>query len=84
MTTVIVYTTAHCSYCNFAKKLLDAKKVAYQEIRIDLSEDKRIEMEQLSGRRSVPQIIINGKAIGGFDDLAALDKSGQLDPLLQT
>ena len=82
MATVIVYTKANCSYCVFAKKLLDAKQVAYQEIRVDLDEKKRIEMEQLSGRRTVPQIFINDNPIGGFNALSALAKSGELDKLL--
>lgn len=84
MAIVIIYTKANCAYCVFAKKLLDAKQVAYQEIRIDLDDQQRVEMEKLSGRRTVPQIFINGQAIGGFNDLSALAQNGQLDKLLQS
>ena len=84
MTKVIIYTSATCSYCDWAKKLLDNKKVRYEEIRADLDPAKRIEMERLSGRRTTPQIFINDQPIGGFDDLSALDKSGKLNELLKT
>jgi glutaredoxin 3 len=79
---VIIYTKASCPYCDWAKQLLDHKKLSYQEIRVDLDPEKRTEMESLSGRRTVPQIFINDKAIGGFDDLSALAKSGELDKLI--
>ncbi len=82
MANIIIYSTAHCPYCAWAKQLLDKKKVSYQEFLIDSDPDKKIEMERLSGRRSVPQIFINNQPIGGFDNLSALDKSGQLDKLL--
>jgi glutaredoxin 3 len=81
---IIIYTGANCSYCTWAKNLLDAKNLPYQEIRIDLDEKKRVEMEQLSGRRTVPQIFINDQHIGGFDDLSALAKSGKLESLLES
>jgi glutaredoxin 3 len=82
MAHVIVYTTEYCPYCVQAKKLLDHKKVAYQEIRVDLDAEKREEMMRLSGRRTVPQIFIDGQSIGGFDDLWALEQRGELDKLL--
>ncbi len=77
-----MYTKANCPYCDWAKQLLEAKHASYTEIRIDIETDKREEMERLSGRRTVPQIFINDQAIGGFDDLSALAKSGQLNKLL--
>lgn len=80
--TVIIYSKANCPYCVWAKKLLDNKKVSYQEVRIDLDENEQRTMERLSGRRTVPQIFINGLSIGGFDDLSALEKAGNLDNLL--
>jgi glutaredoxin 3 len=83
MTTVVIYSTAICSYCTQAKKLLEQKKIAYTEVRVDLDEKKRDEMIALSGRRTVPQIFINDKLIGGFDDLWALEQSGELDGLLK-
>lgn len=82
MAKVIVYTKDHCPYCNLAKQLLKAKHVAFEEIRIDLDESKRDEMIRLSNRRTVPQIFINDVPVGGYDDLAALAKSGKLDGLL--
>ena len=71
-----------CPYCTWAKQLLDAKNVQFTMI--DVTEDVNIrqEMEDRSGRNSVPQIFIGDRHIGGFDDLSALDKDGQLDPLL--
>ncbi|MCC2667054.1 MAG: grxC [Gammaproteobacteria bacterium] len=82
MTKIILYTKENCSYCVKAKQLLTAKKLDYQEICIDLNPDKRIEMERLSGRRTVPQIFINDQSIGGYDDLFVLSQSGQLTHLL--
>lgn len=83
MATVIIYTTMTCPYCVNAKQLLDSKGVKYQEIFVDQDADKRAEMLKLSnGRRTVPQIFIDGKHIGGFDDLKKLQESGQLDKLL--
>lgn len=82
MTKVIIYTKEHCPYCKMAKELLSARHVAFEEIRIDLDESKRDEMVSLSQRRTVPQIFINDQPIGGYDDLAALAKSGKLDGLL--
>lgn len=82
MSTVVIYSKASCPYCVMAKQLLDARGVKYSEIRIDLIEAERDNMIRLSGRRTVPQIFINEKPIGGYDDLAALAKSGKLDDLL--
>lgn len=82
MTTVIVYSTNRCPYCVRAKQLLDSKQVAYTEIKIDEDPSKLAEMLELTKRRTVPQIIINGNPIGGFDDLNALNRTGKLDPLL--
>ena len=80
---VVIYTTLQCAYCQWAKNLLDRKKIPYQEIRVDVDSQKRAEMERLSGRRTVPQIFIHGQSIGGFDDLSALDQSGALETLIQ-
>ena len=82
MAEVIVYSTEICPYCVRAKQLLDSKQVAYQEIRVDLQPELRDEMIAKSGRRTVPQIFINGKPIGGCDDLYELNRSGQLDQML--
>lgn len=82
MAKVIIYSTATCSYCIRAKMLLDQKKVSYEEIRVDLDEQKKDEMIERSGRRTVPQIFINDKPIGGFDDMWELEQKGELDRLL--
>lgn len=84
MAKVVIYSKANCAYCDWAKKIFDNKKIAYQEIRVDLEPTKLAEMLQLSGgRRTTPQIFINDQLIGGFDDLAALDKAGKLDDLVK-
>lgn len=83
MAEVIIYSSANCAYCERAKQLLQRKQVNYTEIRVDLNENARKIMMERSGRRTVPQIFINQQSIGGCDDLYALDKSGQLDTLLQ-
>ncbi len=79
---VTIYTGALCGYCDMAKRLLNAKGVTYEEIPVDMDVARRAEMEQRSGRRSVPQIFIGQQHIGGYDDLAALDRSGKLNALL--
>lgn len=82
MASVIVYSSAHCPYCVMAKQLLERKGVDYKEIRVDLDPSKREEMMQKSRQRTVPQIFINNKAIGGYTDLVAMDRAKQLDSLL--
>ncbi len=82
MAEIIIYTKDYCGYCNRAKGLLKIKQVNYKEIDITHDEKKVQEMQELSKRASVPQIFINGKHIGGCDDLFALDKTGELDKLL--
>lgn len=82
MANVIVYSSAHCPYCVMAKQLLERKGVSYEEIRVDLDPSKREEMMNKSRQRTVPQIFINNKAIGGYTDLVAIDRAKQLDSLL--
>lgn len=82
MSAVRIYGNATCAYCGAARMLLAGKGVAFEDINVGADPDKRSEMEQLSGRRSVPQIFVGDRHIGGFDDLCALDKSGELDRLL--
>ncbi len=79
---VTLYTTAYCPYCVGAKQLLDGKGVSYDEIKVDHDAALRQEMMERSGRRTVPQIWVGGTHVGGFDDLAALEKRGELDSLL--
>jgi glutaredoxin 3 len=79
MASVELYSTAICPYCVAAKNLLKQKGFEYDEIRIDLDAVRRDEMLLRSGgRRTVPQIFVNGVHIGGFDDLVAADRSGRL------
>jgi glutaredoxin 3 len=83
MARVEIYTKFFCPYCARAKRLLDEKSVAYEEYEISGGGEKREEMMQRSGgRHTVPQIFIDGRHIGGSDDLAALEREGELDALL--
>ncbi len=83
MANIVMYTSAYCPYCSNAERLLLSKGVTeINKIRIDVEPEKRAEMMQKTGRRTVPQIYIDDKHIGGFDDLRALDLAGGLDPLL--
>lgn len=83
MPKVEIYTTFFCPFCWRAKKLLDGKGVPFEEIDVDSGPGLRAEMtERSNGGRTVPQIFIDGKPVGGSDDLAALDASGELDRLL--
>jgi glutaredoxin 3 len=83
VTTVEIYTTPFCSYCNRAKALLTKKGVSFTEIDVMSTPGARAEMDRRTGgARTVPQIIIDGKAVGGSDQLAELDRSGELDGLL--
>ncbi len=83
MANVTMYSTAVCPYCINAERLLTSKGVSQiNKIRIDLQPEKRDEMMQKTGRRTVPQIYIDDHHVGGFDDLRALDLAGGLDPLL--
>jgi len=79
-----MYSTSVCPYCDRARALLSRKGAAFTEIKIDEDVARRDEMLRLSGgRRTVPQIFIGDLHVGGFDDLYALDRKGELDPLLQ-
>lgn len=83
MAKVELYTKSWCGYCARAKRLLEGKGVAFEDFDIDADGSKRSEMiERAGGRSSVPQIFIDGRHIGGSDDMAALDRQGELDPLL--
>lgn len=83
MANVEIYTKAWCGYCARAKKLLDGKGVEYQEYDITMGGPKREEMlERAPGRTTVPQIFIDGRHIGGSDDLMQLDREGKLDEQL--
>ncbi|KKC36525.1 glutaredoxin [Devosia epidermidihirudinis] len=82
MARIEIYTTPSCPYCHAAKALLDEKGADYTEITV-LDPDLRAAMtERAQGRRTVPQIFIGETHVGGYDDMAALDRAGGLDPLL--
>ena len=83
MAKVLMYLTASCPFCQSADRLLQQKGTAVEKIRVDLEPARRAEMIQRSGRRTVPQIWINGLHVGGCDDLYALERAGELDPLLK-
>lgn len=86
MPRIRMYSTRICSYCVRAEKLLSKKGVAPDQIEkifVDVQPEQRAEMERLTGRRTVPQIFIGDRHVGGFDDLAELDADGELDSLLQ-
>lgn len=82
MSKIQIYTTNWCPYCNAAKALLEDKGLTYEEID---ATDPALRMEMIQrahGRRTVPQIFIGAQHVGGYDDIAALERRGQLDPLL--
>lgn len=80
---VEIYTKWGCPYCVRAKALLDSKGVAYEEYDVTMGGPKKSEMiERVPGAQTVPQILIAGQAVGGSDDLAALESAGKLDALL--
>jgi glutaredoxin 3 len=80
---VLMYCTAACPFCRSAERLLLEKGARIDKIRVDLEPARRAEMMQKSGRRTVPQIWIGSRHVGGCDDLYALDAEGRLDPLLE-
>lgn len=80
---ITMYMTGWCPYCQRAKQLLTGKNVAFKEIDVDDDARLREEMTERSGRRTVPQIFIGDRHVGGFDDLYALDGTGELDRLIQ-
>jgi len=82
MATVTLYVTGWCPYCARARQLLARKGAAVEEIDIEAQPEQRAVMMERSGRRTVPQIFIGERHIGGCDDLHALDAAGGLDPLL--
>ncbi len=83
MPKIIMYTTGFCPYCKMAENLLRSKGVQeIEKIRIDLEPDQRIEMMGKTGRRTVPQIYIDDRHVGGYDDLMQLDHKGELTVLL--
>jgi glutaredoxin 3 len=79
---VLVYVTNYCPYCTQAKRLLQKKKAPFTEINVEERPDLRSWLVSASGQTTVPQVFINGRSVGGFTDLSALDRQGKLDGLL--
>ena len=79
---VVIYTTKICSYCVRAKTLFARKGVAFSEVDVSEDDDKRLWLMKTTGQRTVPQIFINDQPVGGFDEVWALDRKGELDRLL--
>ncbi|HZZ89339.1 MAG TPA: glutaredoxin 3 [Caulobacteraceae bacterium] len=82
MADVVIYTRPFCGFCARAISLLDQKGARYTEIEAGMDPQKRQEMMQRSGRNTFPQIFIDGRHIGGCDEMMALERAGKLDPLL--
>ena len=83
MKSVKIYTTPSCAYCVRAKRLLQRKNVPYQEVDLSRDDESRMSLMERTGMRTVPQIFIGEKLIGGSDELYALEERGELDSLLQ-
>lgn len=77
-----MYTTTYCPYCVAAKRLLERKQVPFDEVDVTGDDLLRSWLVETTGRRTVPQIFIDGKSIGGYDELASLEAAGELDLLL--
>ncbi len=83
MTRIVLYTTPFCGYCRAAKRLLTDKALDFEEIDVSADHDKRAEMiDRAQGARSVPQIFIHGRHVGGYDELAMIEHAGKLDDWL--
>lgn len=83
MAPVKIYTTPYCPYCHAAKDLLADKGVEFTEIDVTGDHAERARLAEVTGQRTVPQIFIGERSIGGYDELSALEGSGRLDPLLE-
>lgn len=84
MPEITMYCTEVCRYCVMAERLLESKGIEeINKIRVDLEPERRTEMEERTGRKTVPQIYIDDLYVGGFDDLSHLDRAGRLDELLK-
>jgi glutaredoxin 3 len=83
MPKVEIYTKQNCPYCLRAKALLGKKGVAYEEIDAEGKDEIRIWLTEVTGQKTVPQIFVDGRSLGGFSDIEALDRDGRLDPILK-
>ena len=82
MVKIQVYLTSWCPFCQRATQLLRSKGQSFEVIDVEAEPERRAEMIERAGSRSVPQIFVGTRHVGGYDDLAALDAAGELDPLL--
>lgn len=82
MPRIEVYSTDTCGFCSRVRRLLDRKGVSYTEIRIDLEQDRHAELLARCGRDSVPQVFVDDRHLGGYEDLVELDFEDELDPML--
>jgi glutaredoxin 3 len=83
MSRILLYTTPFCGYCRAAKRLLAEKTLDFEEVDVSFDRDKRAEMlDRANGQRTVPQIFIHGRHVGGYEELAALEREGKLEALL--
>ncbi len=80
---IIVYTKQTCPFCIRAKRLLERKGAAYEEISVEGRDDLRTWLVEASGQKTVPQIFVGERSLGGFSDIEALDREGKLDPILR-
>ena len=83
MPNIIVYTRDYCAFCRYAKALLTSKGVEFKEINIENDESLQEEVRRMSGRRTVPQIFVDGIPLGGYQEIQALDLGGELDEILK-
>ena len=83
MARIQIYSKKNCPFCVRAKALLDRKGFPYEEIDAEGQDELRVWLAETSGQKTVPQIFVDGRPLGGFSDIDALDKQGQLDPLLR-
>ena len=79
----VIYTKSYCGYCHQAKRLLQGRNIPFEEVDLLEHPQEAEGVWQRSGRRTVPQIFADGRPLGGFDDLSALDRSGELDRILK-
>ena len=83
MARVQIYSKKNCPFCVRAKALLDRKAILYDEIDAEGNDELRVWLAETSGQKTVPQIFVDGRPLGGFSDIDALDKQGKLDPILR-
>ncbi|MET0071989.1 MAG: glutaredoxin 3 [Candidatus Thiodiazotropha sp.] len=84
MSEVAIYTKPHCPYCSHAKALLESREITYEELDVTQDPDHLTEMLRRTGGRTFPQIVIGDRAVGGYDELRALDREGRLRALMDT